>query len=230
MSQLRTQLDLSSSVGQALLDAGCVKFRTDEPFRLPSGWASPVYIDCRRLISFPRLRRALIQRGLALLRDRNRLAAIDAVVGAESSGIAFGAWMAEALALPLLYARKEAKGLGPASQIEGAINTGDRVLLVDDMMAAARSKRIFCEALDAAGAVVTDIFVVFDYGTFPTESVLAPWQAEVHALANWQDVLQAARASARVDRRALDELQRFLADPARWSLDHGGIGASETQR
>ncbi|WP_043422610.1 orotate phosphoribosyltransferase [Cupriavidus basilensis] len=230
MSQLRTQLDLSSSVGQALLDAGCVTFRTDEPFRLPSGWASPVYIDCRRLISFPRLRRALIQRGLALLRDRNRLAAIDAVVGAESSGIAFGAWMAEALALPLLYARKEAKGLGPASQIEGAINTGDRVLLVDDMMAAARSKRIFCEALDAAGAVVTDIFVVFDYGTFPTESVLAPWQAEVHALANWQDVLQAARASAGVDRRALDELQRFLADPARWSLDHGGIGASETQR
>ncbi|EHP37971.1 orotate phosphoribosyltransferase [Cupriavidus basilensis OR16] len=217
-------------MGQALLDAGCVTFRTDEPFRLPSGWASPVYIDCRRLISFPRLRRALIQRGLALLRDRNRLAAIDAVVGAESSGIAFGAWMAEALALPLLYARKEAKGLGPASQIEGAINTGDRVLLVDDMMAAARSKRIFCEALDAAGAVVTDIFVVFDYGTFPTESVLAPWQAEVHALANWQDVLQAARASAGVDRRALDELQRFLADPARWSLDHGGIGASETQR
>ncbi|GAB7541656.1 orotate phosphoribosyltransferase [Cupriavidus sp. 8B] len=230
MSQLRTQLDLSSSVGQALLDAGCVKFRTDEPFRLPSGWASPVYIDCRRLISFALLRKALIERGLALLRQRNRLDGIDAVVGAESSGIAFGAWMADALALPLLYVRKEAKGLGPAAQIEGVVNAGDRVLLVDDMMAAARSKRIFCEALAAAGAVVTDIFVVFDYGTFPTESVLAPWQAKVHALANWQDILQAARAAGGVDSRSLDELQRFLEDPARWSRDHGGIGASGTQR
>ncbi|MCY0854485.1 orotate phosphoribosyltransferase [Cupriavidus sp. D39] len=110
MSQLRTQLDLSSLVGQALLDAGCVKFRTDEPFRLPSGWASPVYIDCRRLISFALLRKALIQRGLALLQDQDRIDGIDAVVGAESSGIAFGAWMADALALPLLYVRKEAKG------------------------------------------------------------------------------------------------------------------------
>ena len=228
MSQLRPQPDPSLSVGQALLDAGCVKFRTDEPFRLPSGWASPVYIDCRRLISFPLLRKALIQRGLTLLRERNRLGGIDAVVGAESSGIAFGAWMAEALALPLLYVRKEAKGLGPASQIEGAVNAGDRVLLVDDMMAAARSKRIFCEALAAAGAVVTDIFVVFDYGTFPTESTLAPWQAKIHSLANWQDILQAARGSGNVDSRGIDELQRFLADPARWSRDHGGIGAGET--
>ncbi|MDF3836454.1 orotate phosphoribosyltransferase [Cupriavidus basilensis] len=221
-AQLRSQVGLSTTVGRALLDAGCVKFRTDEPFRLPSGWASPVYIDCRRLISFPRLRRELIARGLEMLRERHCLEGIDAVAGAESSGIAPGAWVAEALDLPLLYVRKEAKGLGPGSQVEGLVAAGDRVLLVDDMMAAARSKRIFCEALSAAGTTVKDIFVLFDYGTFPTQAMLAPWQVTVHSLANWRDVLDAACAAGTVGQRSLDELRAFLDDPLRWSRDHGG--------
>ncbi|MGO4576480.1 orotate phosphoribosyltransferase [Cupriavidus sp. 2TAF22] len=228
MSELRTRLGLAATVGQALLEAGCVKFRTDEPFRLPSGWASPVYIDCRRLIAFPRLRRELVARGLAMLRDRHCLEGIDAVAGAEASGIAFAAWVADTLDLPLLYVRKEARGLGPASQVEGLLATGDRVLLVDDMMAAARSKRIFCAALGAAGATVKDIFVLFDYGTFPTAQALAPWQVTVHALAGWRDILDAAQASGHVGQRSLDELRRFLDDPVRWSQDHGGIGTPPT--
>lgn len=225
MSLPRTELELTGSAAAALLDAGCVKFRTDEPFRLPSGWASPVYIDCRRLISFPHLRRELVHRGLELLRDRHCLEGIDVVAGAESSGIAFGAWVAETLDLPMVYVRKEGKGIGPASQVEGQVNAGDRVLLVDDMMAAARSKRVFCEALASAGAVVKDIFVLFDYGTFPTDEVLAPWHPGVHALATWHDVLEAAAASGGVGRASLDELRDFLDDPGGWSQAHGGIGA-----
>jgi orotate phosphoribosyltransferase len=110
-------------------------------------WASPVYINCRRLISYPALRRALLQRGLQLQRDRERLTAIEVVAGAESSGIAFAAWVAELLNLPMVYVRKEARGMGPAAQVVGEIRPGNRLLLVDDMMAAGRSKAIFCEAL-----------------------------------------------------------------------------------
>ncbi|MGH8759477.1 MAG: orotate phosphoribosyltransferase, partial [Burkholderiales bacterium] len=127
----------AKSVAAALLDAGCVTVRTDEPFRLPSGWASPVYMDCRRLISFPTLRRELVSRSLELLRARGCLDGIASIAGGEASGIALAAWMAEALDLPLQYVRKKPIG---QTQIEGVTRPGDKVLLVDDLMAGGQSK------------------------------------------------------------------------------------------
>ncbi|MDQ0142060.1 orotate phosphoribosyltransferase [Cupriavidus necator] len=225
MSDNRTGLTLQASVSQALLDAGCVRFRSDEPFRLPSGWASPVYIDCRRLISYPSLRRSLVRQGLALLRDRDRLRGIDVIAGAEASGIAFAAWIAELVDLPMVYVRKEARGAGPTAQVVGDIRPGDRVLLVDDMMAAGRSKAAFCEALSAAGATVPDLLVLFDYGTFPTEAALSRWQPAIHALATWRDVMHRLEATGAAPALQLSELRAFLGDPSRWSGTHGGIAS-----
>ncbi|SPD68573.1 Orotate phosphoribosyltransferase (plasmid) [Cupriavidus taiwanensis] len=225
MPQHRTMPTLQGSVGRALVEAGCVRFRGDEPFRLPSGWASPVYIDCRRLISYPALRRALVQRGVQLLRERGRLDGIDVVAGAESGGIAYAAWVAELLDVPMVYVRKEARGIGPSAQIVGEIRTGERVLLVDDMMAAGRSKAVFCAALSEAGAVVRDLLVLFDYGTFPTQAVLSRWEPAVHALATWREVLDALSGCGDVADTDLAGLRAFLADPPGWSGRHGGIAA-----
>jgi orotate phosphoribosyltransferase len=223
MSTSRLELTLTTTVAKALIEAGCVQFRVDEPFRLPSGWTSPVYMDCRRLVSFPKLRHDLVNKGLQLLRERNCLEGIDAIVGAESSGIALAAQIADALQLPLQYVRKKAKGLGPSTQIEGVVETGDRVLLVDDLMAAGESKREFCRALNEVGAKMKDIFVIFDYGVFPTAEVLERWGVTVHSLASWQDVLAAARSDGLADSRSLSELEAFLKDPVAWSHAHGGV-------
>jgi orotate phosphoribosyltransferase len=223
MSNSRTELGLTTTVAKALIEAGCVQFRVDEPFRLPSGWTSPVYMDCRRLISFPKLRHDLVGESLQLLRDRNCLQGIDAIVGAESSGIAMAAWIADNLQLPMQYVRKKAKGLGPSTQIEGVVETGDRILLIDDLMAAGESKREFCRALNEVGAKMKDIFVIFDYGVFPTSEVLERWGVTVHSLATWQDVLAAARKDSLIDNRSLNELEAYLKDPVAWSHAHGGI-------
>ncbi len=209
----------AQAVAAALLDAGCVSARRDEPFRLPSGWASPVYIDCRRIISFPALRRRVVDEGLARLRAAGALDGIDAVVGGEASGIALAAWMADALDLPLHYVRKKAAG---QSQVEGVLRVGDRLLLVDDMMAGGQTKLRFCRALAAAGAQVRDLFIVFDYGTFPTQALLDPLGVRVHALACWRDVLEVARERQSFAPAILKELQDFLEDPAAWSQAHGG--------
>lgn len=210
----------ATQVAAALLDAGCVTARTDEPFRLPSGWASPVYIDCRRLISFPGLRQKLVDSGLALLRERGALEGVQAVAGGEASGIALAAWIAQALNLPLQYVRKKQAG---QSQVEGVVSPGDHVLLVDDMMAGGQSKLRFCRALHAAGATVSDLFIIFDYGTFNTEKLLAPLGVRVHSLATWRDILAVAKERGDFDERVRQELEQFLDNPTGWSQAHGGI-------
>jgi orotate phosphoribosyltransferase len=215
--------EISRSVARSLLDAGCVQFRTDEPFRLPSGWASPVYMDCRRLISFPKIRRQLVEMALTRLREDGCLDGVDSIVGAEASGIALAAWIADALALPMQYVRKKPIG---QTQVEGVIRGGERVLLVDDLMAAGHTVVTLCSALKVAGAQVKDVFVIFAYGTFPADKLLAPLGVAVHSLATWQDVLLLGRDDGSVDPRALGELEEFLSDPPRWSQAHGGIAAS----
>lgn len=205
-----------------LLDAGCVSVRSDEPFRLPSGWATPVYMDCRRLISFPRIRKALVASGLEMLKTENALDCVEAVSGAEASGIALAAWIAEALDLPMLYVRKKPRG---RTQVEGVFTPGSKVLLIDDLIAAGHSKVTFSRALADVGLLVQDLFVVFSYGTFSAELALAAHGIRVHALADWSDVSHVARERGGFDQKALDELDAFIKNPSGWSLAHGGIVA-----
>ncbi len=124
---------MAELTAKMLLEVEAVRFMTDKPFIFTSGWASPVYTDCRRLISFPRVRRTLIDFGTAtVLRDAG-FEQFDAVAGGETAGIPFAAWMADRLELPMLYVRKKPKGFGRGAQIEGYDQEGQRVLLVEDM-------------------------------------------------------------------------------------------------
>ncbi|HEX8808059.1 MAG TPA: orotate phosphoribosyltransferase, partial [Xanthobacteraceae bacterium] len=150
-----------------LLEVEAVRFMADKPFIYTSGWASPVYTDCRRLISFPRVRQQLIDFGVATLMREVGFEQFDAVAGGETAGIPFAAWMADRLMLPMQYVRKKPKGFGRNAQIEGHIEPGDRVLLVEDMTTDGRSKVNFCNALRAAEATIEHCFVVFFYDIFP---------------------------------------------------------------
>lgn len=212
--------DAGKTVARALLRAGCVSLKAEEPFRLPSGWTSPIYMDCRRLISFPAIRRKIVSLGIDLLRTRGCLNGVSSIAGGETSGIALAAWFAEALDLPLQYVRKKPIG---RSQIEGVIQPGAPVLLVDDVLAGGRSAVNFSRALVTAGAMVRDVFVIFDYGTFPTSEVLGNAHLRAHSLATWADVVAVAREDGTFPAEALVETEAFLRDPPAWSEAHGGI-------
>jgi orotate phosphoribosyltransferase len=218
--------EMARLTARMLLEIRAVHFRADEPYKLTSGLASPVYIDCRKLISFPRVRAALMDFACAkLLRDAG-FAAFDAVAGGETAGIPFAAWIAERLGLPMLYVRKKPKGFGRDAQIEGALPDGARVLLVEDLTTDGGSKLKFADALRAAGAEVGHTFVVFYYGIFPqTESVLAGHGLKLHHLATWADVLAEARAGRHFDAATLAAVEAFLAAPLDWSAAHGGVDA-----
>jgi orotate phosphoribosyltransferase len=206
-----------------LLEVDAVRFMADKPFIYTSGWASPVYTDCRRLISFPRVRQQLIDFGIATLMREVGFEQFDAVAGGETAGIPFAAWMADRLMLPMQYVRKKPKGFGRNAQIEGHIEPGARVLLVEDMTTDGRSKVNFCKALREAGAVVEHVFVFFFYDIFPEgEQIMRDLGVSLHALATWWDVLEAAKKSGTFDKGKLREVEKFMNDPAAWSKAHGG--------
>lgn len=205
-----------------LLETQAIHFCDDPPFVLTSGRRSPVYVDCRRLISFPRGRAALMDMAVRRLQDDAGFEAFDAVAGGETAGIPFAAWIAERLGLPMLYVRKKAKGFGRNAQIEGTFPPGARVLLVEDLMTDGGSKVGFVQALRDADAKVGHCFVVFRYGLAAgVDDALGGLGVAVTALATWHDVLAVAEAESRLPAEALASVRSFLKDPEGWSARHG---------
>jgi orotate phosphoribosyltransferase len=217
---------MAELTAKMLLEVDAVRFMSDKPFIYTSGWASPVYTDCRRLISFPRVRQTLVDFGVAtLLRDAG-FEKFDAVAGGETAGIPFAAWMADRLMLPMLYVRKKPKGFGRNAQIEGHFEDGDRVLLVEDMTTDGRSKVNFCKAMRSAGANVEHVFVFFFYDIFPeSKKIMSDLGVTLHSLATWWDVLAVAKKSGQFDKGKLREVEKFMKNPAAWSKAHGGVAA-----
>ena len=215
---------VAEAVARMLFEVEAVRFMGEKPFIFTSGWASPVYIDCRRLISFPRVRGTLIDLGASLVCREAGFERFDAVAGGETAGIPFAAWMADRLQLPMQYVRKKPKGFGRNAQIEGHVADGQRVLLVEDLASDGRSKTVFCKALRDAGATVDHVFVIFFYSIFrDSPRILAEMGVTMHHLATWWDVLAAAKAGGRFEPEVLREVESFLNDPAGWSKANGGI-------
>jgi orotate phosphoribosyltransferase len=218
---------IAELTAKMLLEVEAVRFYTDKPFIFTSGLASPVYTDCRRPISFPRIRSALIDFGASTLARDVGFEAFDAVAGGETAGIAYAAWMADKLGLPMQYVRKKAKGFGRNAQIEGEVKEGQRVLLVEDMTTDGGSKVNFIEALRKAGVTCDHTFVFFYYDIFPEGlKLLADMGVTHHALATWWDVLAVAKKSEKFEAAKLNEVEAFMRDPRGWSKAHGGTAGA----
>lgn len=215
--------EVARQVARMLLEIRAVHFRPDPPFVFTSGLASPVYIDCRKLISYPRIRAACMDFACARLMQQAGYEQFDAVAGGETAGIPFAAWIAERLGLPMLYVRKKPKGFGRDARIEGDIREGQRVLLVEDLTTDGGSKLKFAEAIREAGAHCAHTIVVFYYDIFPEAPVLLEKHGlTLHYLATWRDVLAEARAQRHFDVATLDQVESFLDAPLAWSAAHGG--------
>jgi orotate phosphoribosyltransferase len=217
-------IDRKSRASELLIEIGAVHFNQDDPFIFTSGWASPVYIDCRKLISFPRQRREIIQLAAeemdrSISRDRFSL-----VAGGETAGIPLAAWIAEYFFLPMIYVRKSPKGFGRMNQIEGMLEPGTHAILVEDLTTDGRSKINFCNALRRAGALVEDAVVIFYYGVYPdAEKNLDEAAITLHALTDWRTTLNVARATKYFDAKQADVVEEFLDAPDSWSRAHGGV-------
>ena len=217
---------IAEGTARIYLDTGAVRFMEDKPFIFTSGWASPVYIDCRKLIFYPRIRAQLVDFAAATLARDAGFEQFDVIAGGETAGIPYAAWIADRLGLPMQYVRKKPKGFGRNAQIEGDIREGARTLLVEDLTTDGRSKINFCKALRDAGAVVEHVFVNFYYDIFPeSKKTLSDLNVRLHWLATWWDVLKVVKKGGYLQASQITEVEKFLHEPAKWSAAHGGVSS-----
>ena len=218
-----TVTNVGQKVAQMLLDIKAVHISEDKPFIFTSGKASPVYIDCRKIISFPEIRRFLMAEGAKMMTALSSDAPYDAVAGGETAGIPFAAWMSDEMDKPMQYIRKKPKGFGRDAQIEGLIEDGQHILLVEDLATDGGSKLNFINAIRTAGADVNHIFVIFYYDIFKDAlTKLADEKVSLHYLATWWDVLAAIKADPAFSDERVAMVEAFLNDPLNWSKANGG--------
>ena len=215
--------ETARQTARILMEIEAILFRPHDPFIFTSGRASPVYVDCRKIVGFPRARAALMDMGVDLVKRAAGYEAFDVIAGGETAGIAYAAWIADRLGLPMSYIRKKPKGFGRNAQIEGVLPEGARTLLVEDLATAGGSILNFVNAIRTAGGTIGHALVVFHYGIFPQAiEDLKAQGVDLIGLTTWRDVLQAAGDLGTLDAAAAKEVRAFLEDPETWSAAHGG--------
>ncbi|WP_458790849.1 orotate phosphoribosyltransferase [Yoonia sp. MH D7] len=201
-----------------LLEIEAITFNAREPFTHASGKQAPTYVDCRKLISYPRIRSTLMDfLSVTIMREAG-FESFDNIAGGETAGIPFAALVAERLALPMTYVRKKPKGYGKNARIEGVMTEGQRVLLVEDLTTDGGSKLSFVDAIRETGATCSATAVIFYYGIFEgVEKSLSDHGVQLLHLCTWWDVLAEAKARGSYDAETLAEVDAYLRDPAGWS-------------
>lgn len=215
---------MAELMAKMLWEIGAVHFSADKPYKFSSGMMSPVYIDCRKLISYPRIRSAVMDFAAATIMRDAGFEKFDCIAGGETAGIPFAAFLAERMGLPMIYCRKKPKGHGRNAQIEGHMPEGARVLVIEDLTTAGGSMFTFIDAIRAAGGIVDHGIALFYYGIYPeAEQRFANGNVQLHHISTWRDVLAVAREQKLFDDKTLSEVESFLNAPLEWSGRNGGV-------
>ena len=195
---------------EILLDLKCINFSPKKQFKLTSGKKSPIYCDCRRLISFPKEMKTITNLAVKKIKSLNNLKKISNIAGGESAGIPFATLIASKLNLPMTYIRKEKKKFGKNSQIEGVIKPKENVILVEDLMTDGGSKLRFFQALENAKCDIKALFVIFNYGIIEKNFKFKKKKISLISLTNWNAVLKVARGKKIIDEKDIMIINDFL--------------------
>lgn len=220
--------EVSQKVAEMLLQTEAIQVYKDKPFVFVSGRISPVYIDCRRILSFPSEREYIVNQLANTAQTEIGLTKIDVVAGGETAGIPYASFVAHIIKKPMIYIRKQPKGYGGTKQIEGLLDAGKRVMLVEDLITDGLSKLRFNIGIRAAGAKMTHCLCVFDYASerlnqHEGKENLAKNGIELHVLANWDDVLDTGLSKSYFTELASGQIIDFLKDPENWGRKMGFV-------
>jgi orotate phosphoribosyltransferase len=205
------------------MDIKAITFRVEPPFIFTSGWRSPVYVNCRKIISHVSTRNSVVELATEELRSRIDISAIDCIAGGETAGIPYAAWISNAFQKPMVYVRKKQKEFGLQEHVVGELPPGSRCLLVEDLNTDGKSKIHFSNVIRSSGGKVKSVFCVFNYGVFPgTEETFQEAGLDLLYLTDWPSTIEAGIRSGYFNLNEAQELREYLRDPVTWSHQQQG--------
>ena len=202
--------NFKNKTAKILLDIKAINIQIKKPFKLTSGKLSPVYVDCRRIISHLKERRLIINMSSKLIKKKINLKKINYIAGGETAGIPYASWISEKLNKPMIYIRKKPKGFGKLSQIEGEIKKNANILLVEDLSTDGKSKINFFNSIKKEGGKIKDIFVIFNYGIYP-ETIFKQNNLKIHSLTNWKFVIKHLKKNKTFKNKEILVIEKFLS-------------------
>lgn len=204
----------AQQTAELLLQINAIKLETKNHFTWASGWKSPIYCDNRVILSFPAVRNYI--RDEFVKQIEAKFGRPDVIAGVATGAIGIGILVAEAMGLPFVYVRPEAKKHGRQNQVEGFLQKGQTVIVVEDLISTGGSSLMAVEALRNEGANVKGMAAIFTYGFPISEEKIAEAKLDVYTLSNYENLIEKAVEKKYISEEELETLQSWNSNPSEW--------------
>ncbi len=211
---MNTKEESGLKVAEFLLQIKAIELSPDSPFSWASGWKSPIYCDNRKTLSYPAVRTHIRQEFVEKINEQ--FGRPDVIVGVATGGIAIGALVAQDMGLPFAYVRSSAKGHGLQNLIEGVIENGQNVVVIEDLVSTGKSSLDAVKALEAAGAKIKGMVAIFSYGFDVARDNFANAGVQLATLTDYETLVKQALNSGFINEKQVDLLRNWRENPSEW--------------
>ena len=208
--------ETAEKTAELLLQINAIKLNSKNPFTWASGWQSPIYCDNRLILSFPAIRNYI--RDEFAKNIEKQFGKPDVIAGVATGAIGIGMLVAECMGLPFVYVRPEPKKHGKQNQVEGFLQKGQNVIVVEDLISTGNSSLMAVEALKAAGANIKGMAAIFTYGFAIAEENFKKANVDLFTLGNYEHLLHLAVHKQYISEEELKTLQEWRVSPSTWSV------------
>ena len=206
--------EIEQQVAEFLLQIKAIKLQPDNPFTWASGWKSPIYCDNRVTLSHPTIRTYIRQKLTQIIQEE--FGSVDCIAGVATAGIPQGALVAQELGLPFIYVRSKPKDHGTGSMIEGEVITGQRVVVIEDLISTGKSSLQAVQALKDAGCTVAGLAAIFSYGFDQATENFKEAKCKFFTLSNYNALLKYAQDNNYISASESDILSKWRVSPSTW--------------
>lgn len=212
-------MSVSEIVAKILLELSAITLNPKKPFRYASGLLSPVYTDCRVLMAYPDKRREI--RDLYLDAIEKSGVKFEVVAGTATAGIPHAAWLADKLNLPMVYVRGKAKDHGKENLMEGIIKSGQKAIVIEDLVSTGESAINSVNAIRAAGGEISHVFSIITYGMDKSLENFKENNLELVSLTTFTEVVKVAQNLGHIEKNEIDAILDWTKDPPSWGKKMG---------
>lgn len=207
-------MGLAHNIADHLLQIKAVRLNAEDPFTWASGLRSPIYCDNRKILSHPQIRKEIVN---GMVEVSRKFPDIQAIAGVATAGIPWGALLAEALNLPFVYVRSKAKEHGLKNRIEGELDPGTKVLVVEDLVSTGGSSLDAISGLEESGHPVLGLISIFQYGFDSAKQKFAEKNLPFISLTDFPSLLERALQAKYIEQTTYENLLSWNKDPVKWS-------------